>query len=65
MTETIFLNTYGSPLLQAMVGLGVQQTTPQHAERDLVREAREAQLRAGTGASFRSGRSWKRRCCAR
>ena len=55
MTETIFLNTYGSPLLQAMVGLGVQQTTPQHAERDLVREAREAQLRAELEHRFEAG----------
>jgi len=55
MTETIFLNTYGSPLLQAMVGMGVQQTTPQNAERDLVREAREAQLRAYLERSFEAG----------
>ena len=25
MTEAVFLNTYGSPLLQALVGLGAQQ----------------------------------------
>jgi hypothetical protein len=55
MSETIFLNTYGSPLLQAMVGLGVQQTTPQHAERDLVREAREAHLRAQLEHHFEAG----------
>jgi hypothetical protein len=55
MTETIFLNTYGSPLLQAMVGLGAQQTAPQHAERDLLREAREAQLRAELEQRFEAG----------
>ena len=28
MTEAVFLNTYGSPLLQALVGLGAQQAAP-------------------------------------
>ena len=66
MTETVFLNTYGSPLLQAMVGLGVQQTAPQHASSATwSREAREAQLRAELGAALRSRANWKRRCCAR
>jgi len=55
MTETIFLNTYGSPLLQSLVGLGVQQATPQHAERDLVREAHEARLRAELEGRFDVG----------
>jgi len=40
LTEAMFLSTYGSPLLQAMVGLGPQTpTAPRHIERDLVREA--------------------------
>ncbi len=55
MTEAVFLNTYGSPLLQALVGLGVQQAAPHHAERDLIREAREAQLRAELGQRFETG----------
>jgi hypothetical protein len=55
MTETIFLNTYGSPMLQSLVGLGVQQATPQHAERDLVREAHEARLRAELQGRFDVG----------
>ena len=51
----MFLNTYGSPLLQAMVGLGVQQATPRRVERDLVSEAREAQLRAELEHRFEVG----------
>ena len=46
MTEAVFLNTYGSPLLQALVGLGAQQAAPHQAEHDLVREAHEARLRS-------------------
>jgi hypothetical protein len=56
MTETIFLSTYGSPLLQAVVGLGVQQVTPHRGERDLVREAHEARLRAELEGRFEMGR---------
>lgn len=55
LTEAVFLNTYGSPLLQAMVGLGVPSSTPHHAERDLLREAREAQLRARLEGRFETG----------
>ena len=55
MTEAVFLNTYGSPLLQAMVGLGVQQATSHHPERDLVREASEARLRAELEHHFEVG----------
>ena len=37
MTEAVFLNTYGSPLLQALVGLGEPQEAAAHRiERDLV-----------------------------
>src|SRR5689334_2191749 len=47
MTEVFFLSTYGSPLLQAMVGLGPQNPPARrHIERDLVREAAEARLRS-------------------
>jgi hypothetical protein len=55
MTETIFLNTYGSPMLQALVGLGLQQVTPRHAERDLVRETHGAHLRAELEGRFEMG----------
>lgn len=55
MTETVFLNVYGSPVLQALVGLGVEQATPHRIERDLVREAREMQLRAELEQRFESG----------
>ena len=48
MTEAVFLNTYGAPLLQALVGLGTPEVTPRQRERDLVREANTAQ----------TGRSW-------
>ena len=55
MTEAVFLNTYGSPVLQALVGLGIQQATPHHAERDLAREVREAQVRAELERRFEAG----------
>ncbi|MBV8615830.1 MAG: DUF3141 domain-containing protein [Acetobacteraceae bacterium] len=56
MTEAFFLNTYGSPLLQAMVGLGPQNPPArQQAERDLVREAAEARLRAELDKRFETG----------
>jgi hypothetical protein len=47
MSEAIFLNTYGSPLLQAMVGLGDGRTsTRRRIDRDLVREAAARQVAA-------------------
>jgi hypothetical protein len=55
MTETVFLNTYGSPLLQASVGLGTQQATPHRIERDLVREADEARMRSELEGRFDVG----------
>jgi hypothetical protein len=55
MTETVFLNTYGSPLLQALVGLGAQPATSHRIERDLVREADEARLRAELEERFDVG----------
>ena len=55
MTETLFLNTYGSPLLQALVGLGAQQATPRRIERDLVREADEARMRSELEGRFDVG----------
>ena len=55
MTETVFLNTYGSPLLQALVGLGAQQAMPHRIERDLVREADEARMRSELKGRFDVG----------
>ncbi len=56
MIETVFLNTYGSPILQALVGLGAQEAeTPRHIERDLLREATEAELRAKLEHRFEEG----------
>jgi pimeloyl-ACP methyl ester carboxylesterase len=55
MTETMFLNTYGSPLLQAMVGLGAQQAVPRGVERDLLREANAARLRSELEQRFDAG----------
>ena len=56
MTEAVFLTTYGSPLLQAMVGLGSpDDQTPHRIERDLGREAAEAERRAGLDQKFDAG----------
>ncbi len=56
MTEAMFLNTYGSPLLQAMVGLGPQvPPARQHIERDLAREATEARMRSELERQFETG----------
>ena len=56
MTEAFFLNTYGSPLLQAMVGLGGQpDSTPRRVERDLAREAAAGLLRSDLEHRFDQG----------
>ena len=56
MTESFFLTTYGSPLLQAMVGLGSPgDQTPHHIERDLVREAAQAERRVALDHKFEEG----------
>ena len=56
MTEQMFLNTYGSPLLQSLVGLGAQSTqVPRHIERDLARETAQAELRAELEHKFDVG----------
>ena len=56
MTETFFLTTYGSPLLQAMAGLGSPgDQTPHRIERDLAREAAQAERRAGLDRKFEQG----------
>jgi len=46
MTEAFFLNVYGSPVVQAMVGLGADNAEQdRHAARDLAREAAIARMR--------------------
>ena len=65
MTEAIFLGVYGSPLLQAMVGLGTAACADERRiERDLVREATRHELRAELEKRFEVG-GLPRRCCAR
>jgi hypothetical protein len=56
MTESMFLGLYGSPLLQALVGLGPQAQPPrQRIERDLAREATAAELRSELENRFEAG----------
>ena len=44
--EAVFLNTYGSPVLQALVGLSAQEAESlRRIERDVLREVAEAELR--------------------
>ena len=56
MTEAMFLGVYGSPLLQAMVGLGNQHApTERRIDRDLVHEADEARMRVELERRFEVG----------
>jgi hypothetical protein len=55
MTEAMFLNTYGSPLLQALTGLGPESPRRRHIERDLAREVDERQRRAELEHRFERG----------
>ena len=56
MTEATFLATYGSPLLQAMVGLGSPTAPSQRRiDRDLAREAIAARRRAELETRFEIG----------
>ncbi len=55
MTEAMFLNTYGSPWLQALVGLGTKEAAPRPIDRDLVREANAARLRSELEHRFEVG----------
>jgi hypothetical protein len=55
VTEATFLITYGSPLLQALVGLGPQQPVLRHVERDLTREATVERLKARLEHHFTVG----------
>ena len=56
MTEHFFLAAYGSPLLQAAVGLGAgSDTRPRGGERELLREAVTARRRAELEQQFEVG----------
>jgi len=56
LSETIFLNVYGSRLLQALVGLGAEVLPKtEQVERDLVREANEARARSELEKRFEVG----------
>ena len=55
MTEAVFLSTYRSPLLQAVVGLGGRKAAPHHIERDLAREAGTARLHSELEHRFAVG----------
>jgi hypothetical protein len=56
LAEAMFVNTYGSPLLQAAVGLGPGVTrAPHHVERDLAREAAALQQRHDLETLFEVG----------
>ncbi len=56
MQEHMFLTMYGSPVLQAMVGLGPDTNRSLHkADRDLLREANESRLRTELESRFETG----------
>lgn len=56
VTEAAFLSTYGSPILQALVGLGTATaSTGRRAARDLAREVMAARHRAELERHFEVG----------
>ena len=56
LTEATFLNTYGSPFIQAVVGLNAEPTAaPRHIERDVQRERAAAELRSTLEHRFETG----------
>jgi pimeloyl-ACP methyl ester carboxylesterase len=56
MTEAFFVNLYGSPMLQAMMGLGTDgKHSTRHNERDLTRETSAANARAGLDKLYETG----------
>jgi hypothetical protein len=56
LSESTFLNTYGSPVIQALVGLGADPTAaPRHIERDVQRERAAAELRSALEHRFETG----------
>ena len=55
-TEATFLGVYGSPLLQAMVGLGIRHApTERRIDRDLLREVDDARTRVELERRFEVG----------
>ena len=55
-TEATFLNVYGSPFLQAVVGLMAEpNVAPRHIERDLGRESAAAELRSALDHRYEAG----------
>jgi hypothetical protein len=56
MTESLFLNVYGMPVLQALVGLGAQTDAPRNRiERDLARETIQARVREELEHRYEAG----------
>ena len=56
MAEAFFLSAYGSPWLQAAVGLGSREAEPpRRIERDLAREAAAGERRSNLEARFEQG----------
>lgn len=55
MTETMFLGLYGSPMMQAMVGMANGNMEHRRIERDLQHEASEARMRADLERRFDVG----------
>jgi pimeloyl-ACP methyl ester carboxylesterase len=56
LTEKFFLTTYGSPLVQALLGLGTgEPLAGRHIENDLLREATIAKRRAELEGHFEKG----------
>jgi hypothetical protein len=56
LTEIMFLNIYGSPFLQALVGLGSQNSPARrHIERDMAREVIQAHHDAELERRFETG----------
>ncbi len=56
MEEQMFLSSYGSPWLQALMGFGPDAAgTLRHTDHDVLREANEARLRAELELQFEAG----------
>jgi len=55
MTETMFMGVYGSPVMQAMVGMANGSLAHRRIERDLQHEVSEAHMRADLEKHFEVG----------
>src|SRR5208283_993201 len=56
LTEATFLNTYGSPLVQAIAGLNAEPTAAhRHIEREVQRERAAAELHSALEHRFETG----------